>query len=238
MKDEDRTHERSGRFPVALVAPQARAVDTRRRTRPHRKRRQSAEGSPTPRNCRRLTRPRFCAGAERKSRPSISRTCRRSNRSRPEPTFAISCRPGVPMSLTRAALRRAWIGRSRDPRLYRASGEPVGLHQPIPSPASARLIRPRFRACSPRSSARPKTPLPQCLSGQPEVRSRRRRTMQSQKVKSASADDRKNVSTDPGKRIDVRKRSNNPPPTTLRSAMLRIATKKMTRRKTRALTAN
>ena len=121
-----------------------------------------------------------------RSRPSISRTCRRSNSITAGTDIRDFLKPGVPMSLTRAALRRAWPA---DPAIRDFIGlaeNQWDFTEPNPSPASARSIRPRSNDCSPRSSARPRTPRPQCLRVSPSLRNRRRRKTQSQRAKAAT----------------------------------------------------
>ena len=104
-------NERTGRFSLPLVAPQARSSQ---RKNPHPKK---------PMLEKRMTPASAPATKETKSdsretaaphRNSTSAACRRSNRSAPEPTSRRSCRPGVPAAMTHAALRRAW---SADPAI-------------------------------------------------------------------------------------------------------------------------
>ena len=146
-------------------------------------------------------------------------------------------KPGVPMSLTRAALRRAWAS---DPAIrdfiglaenqWDFTNDSIPGFGPIDPAEVPRLLAKIISSTKDTASA--------ILEGQPEPPQSAPPENAVAKSETGVADDRENVSTDPGNASTSGNGRTIRSRTTLRSATLRIATKKMTRRKTRAPTAN
>ena len=148
-------NERSGKFPHALVAPQARGRrDGGRTGRPPDRRASRRRGEEAAQAGSRAQRPK------RTRRPlpefDLGEAAVARIRSARNPTSAPSCKPACRRRSRHAALRRAWVGRSGDPRLHWAGGERLGLHAiPRACRGSASSIRASTsRSLSPRFSVK------------------------------------------------------------------------------------
>ena len=126
---KDATDERSGKFPGALVAPQARGGERERRSAGAGRR--SASVAPKPTRAPAQRRHDATLGrAERRRRPasrrSISRACRRSNSITAETDIRAFLAPGVPAELDPCGASPRLGADPDDPRFRRARRERTG----------------------------------------------------------------------------------------------------------------
>ena len=82
---------------------------------------------------------RYAPDAANRNRNSISANCRRSIRSDPTPTSGVSCSRAYRLVIACGASPRM-DGRSGDPRLYRACGEPWDFTKPESIPGFGPLL--------------------------------------------------------------------------------------------------